>query len=521
MDRVIQIYLRCIRALHFRVNSFKALSLPRHLIFQVFATGFVTFFILSWFLIYFPANGDTYMYASSLLTFKGSIIHSGYIIIGAIPHYVLKAFNVTPLETLVYISIISGSISTSAIFLLTYRLTKDRVLSALASVILLFSGAFWYFSIHGEVYIPQLAFVLLSTVSLLYGRFLLSSALFLIAISITPTSVLLFPVLLYLLVKEHRGIKHVLLFFLPLIATAVLALVVFYEKIFKTILWAVHLPDIFIKKLTIVSLVKEIVYRLALEAYGISFGIMMIPAVLGLLLLWKKNRYLFFINFWFILPFSLYILNLGLLTGDHLIITFIPLSISASVFLRYPAGLNKSAGFTGLFIAGLFLFAHISLSYFCLISPRINEAKEISKVSEKLNSLYKDNDLLLSDHTFGRQFWYNRLNNQNHPGESFNMYNLQRDMKWITVRSIGSALTKNRIDEILLTKKIFFVDCGEWIPEVILRQLGDETQKRRKKVKSYKNRLKNHLNSISSRKTRFKQIIASDFRPVYYLELLE
>jgi hypothetical protein len=154
------------------------------------------FFLL--FMIDTPANGDTYSYARSISTFEGPIIHIGYYTIGYIFHSLLKQFGSTPLLTLGYMSCFFGSISVICMYLFTFMLTENRLQSFLAALILMFSGTFWFFSVHGEVYVPQLAFVLLSVLFIMKKRALLSSLSILVAISITPTSCLAIPPLIYL-----------------------------------------------------------------------------------------------------------------------------------------------------------------------------------------------------------------------------------------------------------------------------------------------------------------------------------
>ena len=123
---------------------------------------FFSFILFSLFITERPTNGDTYVYASAISTFRGPLIHFGYYVIGFIFHSFLQKVGSNSMLSLGYVSVFFGSISVVCMYLFTLELTKNRFQSLLSSLILLFSGAFWFFSTHGEVYVPQLGFVLLS-----------------------------------------------------------------------------------------------------------------------------------------------------------------------------------------------------------------------------------------------------------------------------------------------------------------------------------------------------------------------
>ncbi len=169
-----------------------------------------------------PLNVDTYLYTRAIETFEGPNIHFGYYIIGSFCHWLLGPLGVTPLQTLGYISQFFGSVSVAGIYIFTFLLTDSRLHSFLTACILMFSGAFWLLSIHGEVYVPQLAFVLLSLIFLMKSRPMLSSLSILIAVSITPTSLLaLFP-LCYIIYMNKFDRKHLIYFAAPILLVYVI-----------------------------------------------------------------------------------------------------------------------------------------------------------------------------------------------------------------------------------------------------------------------------------------------------------
>ena len=103
-----------------------------------------------------PVNGDTYAYADSITSFAGPLIHYGYFVIGAFFYAVLQNFGMNALQTVTFMSIFFGSVCVASMYLFSIGLTKDRFQSLLAALILMFSGTFWFFAEHGEVYVPQL-----------------------------------------------------------------------------------------------------------------------------------------------------------------------------------------------------------------------------------------------------------------------------------------------------------------------------------------------------------------------------
>ena len=169
------------------------------------------------FLFKTPTNGDTYVYARSITTFEGPLIHRGYYIIGYIFHAFLQKFGSTPLQTLGYISVFFGSLSVACMYLFSFELTGNRLQSCLSAFILLFSGTFWFFSSHGEVYVPQLAFVLLAVLFVINKKPFFSGLSILVGISITPTSCLAIPALIYLINLKQFERRQIASFILPVL----------------------------------------------------------------------------------------------------------------------------------------------------------------------------------------------------------------------------------------------------------------------------------------------------------------
>ncbi len=347
-----------------------------------------------------PLNVDTYLYARAIESFEGPITHLGYYMIGSLCHVLLGPMDVTPLQTLGYISQFFGSVSVAGIYILTFLLTGSRLHSLLTASILMFSGAFWLFSIHGEVYVPQLAFVLLSLIFLLKTRPLLSSLSILIAVSITPTSLLALVPLCYIMYMKKLDKKRLIYFSTPILLTFVIMMLWDGPRLIETFANAMYSPAIFFDKFSYSEMLTQIVYDL-MKAYGRSFNLISFFAIFGLAAMYKKERKLWGLMLAFLVPFLVYFLNLGLFSADHLIISFIAVSLLGSYgIVRLFDIVNPHTRTRFVFIT-LLLSLYFWLSFEFSIDRQRVYAKELNRVIQTFSGKYQHDEIMLTDFSLG------------------------------------------------------------------------------------------------------------------------
>ncbi len=352
-----------------------------------------------------PTNGDTYVYARSISTFQGPVIHYGYFILGHLLHGVLSLFGSTSLTTLAYMSCLFGSLSALCMYLFTLRLTGDRLRSLLAAGLLLFSGDFWLYSEHGEVYIPEFFFVILSALLILHRKPLLAAVTFAIAISITPTSLLALPALLYLLHMQTYNRREASWFVIP-IALGLLALALWRPSDIGEILrTSMYPPAHLAQQMNLGRLARDVIVPL-IQVYGKAFSIFSFLSLYGFVLLLRRERKNWLLMVVFTAPFLLYILNVDLFSGDHLIISFLAISFlaSAGVVHLTEAARLRSAGRISVIV--FLVCLHGWVSYELFIGPERRDASELARVSRELASVFEPNAVLLSQYNAGMSFWY-------------------------------------------------------------------------------------------------------------------
>jgi hypothetical protein len=351
-----------------------------------------------------PLNVDTYIYAHAIGSFEGPIIHLGYYGIGALCYSFLKFFGVSPLQTLGYISQFCGGVCVGGMYIFTFLLTKSRLHSLLSAVILMFSGAVWFYSIHGEVYVPQLAFVLLSMICLLKGLPLLSSLFILIAISITPTSLLALIPAGYFMHMRRFSKQDVIGFTVPILLASVLVIWWDGPRVIKTFEEAIYPATIFFDEFSYSRMAVNVVYRLA-YTYGRSFNFISLFAVIGFFALHRHDKKVWGAMLSFLLPFLTYFLNLGLFSPDHLIITSIAVSfLGAYAIQAILDGITShvAARFVSISLLVL-LFSWISFEF--LISRQKIYSAELDRVIHKLSEQDNNRGVMLADYNFGVSFW--------------------------------------------------------------------------------------------------------------------
>lgn len=351
-----------------------------------------------------PLNVDTYLYARAIETFEGPIIHFGYYLIGALCHAFLKPVGVTPLETLGYISQFFGGISVAGMYVFTFLLTEKRLLSLLSAAILMFSGTFWLFSIHGEVYVPQLGFVLLSLIGLLKIRPFLSSLFILVAVSISPTSLLALIPACYVMHMRRFNRKHLMAFACPILLGYAIVMLWDGPRVIEAFAGAIHTPTAFVAPFSYTKFLTLLMYQL-MRAYGNSFNLICLFAAAGLVFLYSQDKRLWGLMLAFLLPFSAYFLNLGLVSGDHLIISFIAVSFfGAYGMLRLLDKVHASSKTRIIFVA-LFVCLHFLINYERSISRQRAYAAEMGRVAHALSERYQPNGIMLTDFDFGTIFF--------------------------------------------------------------------------------------------------------------------
>ncbi|MBW1779890.1 MAG: hypothetical protein JRL30_04040 [Deltaproteobacteria bacterium] len=499
--------------------------------FLLFLFSFLFFHVLR---IPVPLNVDTYLYARAIGSFDGPVIHFGYYIIGSLCHFLLGPMGVTPLQSLGYMSQFFGGVSVAGIYMFTFLLTKDRVHSFLTACILMFSGAFWLFSIHGEVYVPQLAFVLLSLICLLKIRPLLSSIFILIAVSITPTSLLALVPLCYVMYMTRLNTKGFIYFTTPILLAFILMISWDGPRVIRTFADAIHSPEVFFEKFSYIGMFRGVAYDL-IKAYGRSFNLICFFAIFGLVAMYKKEPRLRGLMLAFLLPFFAYFLNLGLFSDDHLIISFIAVSFLGSYgILRLLDMANAHGAIRVLFIA-LLLLSYLSMSFEFSIDRQRIYARELKRVIHAVSAEYPQNGIMLSDYNFGVSFESitgeetsndlfagspSGFLNQDGISEKEASERLNKKF-WIAFACLPAFASRPEFASLMDERPVYFVDRIDWpigfvqVFKTLLINMGFEKptkqNQRRKNIKAY---LAYQLNADIS----IKKCIDSPLHPVYVMK---
>jgi len=365
---------------------------------------FFSFLFFHAFRIPVPFNVDTHLYARAIETFQGPVVHLGYYLIGAICHSLLKHIGVTPLQTLGYISQFFGGINVAGLYVFTFLLTENRLQSLLSAIILMFSGAFWFFSIHGEVYVPQLAFVFLSLIFLMKMRPLLSSLSILVAVSITPTSLLAMVSLCYIMVMKRFDKRRLIYFSAPILISFAIVMLWKGPRIIEAFANAVYSPKIFFDEFSCPRMLMKVAYDLT-NAYGRSFNFISFFAIFGFFALRGRDKKLWGLMLAFLLPFFAYFFNLNLFSPDHLIITFIAVSFLGSYGILRLLDVANARMKTRFVLIPLVLLTFLWISFEFLINRQQIYAKELGRVIHLLSEKCQDDGILIADFNFGVSFW--------------------------------------------------------------------------------------------------------------------
>jgi len=501
----------------------------------LFLFSFVLFYA---FRIPVPINVDTALYARSIKTFEGPVVHLGYYGIGSLFQSFLGVFGLTPLQTLGVMSQFFGGIAVSGLYVFSLQITEDHLQSLLAALILMFSGAFWLYSIHGEVYVPQLAFVLLSLISIQKQRPLISSLCLLTAVSITPTSLLALVPIGYLMHMHRLGKKQEAFFLSPILIAFITIMLLEGPKIIQAFASAVYSPAIFLDGFSHIGLLREAVYRL-IKAYGRSFNLISFFALIGFVVLYRKDRRKWGLTLSLILPFLAYLLNLALFSSDHLIISFIAVSLLGSW------GILASLDKLGLFgvkrsvVIVLLLTLYSMISFEFLVSRQMTYSKEQSRVINALAVKFSKDGIMMADYIFGVSY---ASINMNRNEASIDLYEgrpntyLQKNMEgphntcarlqkpfWVSFACVPSFASRKEFKSVVDNRPIYLVETLDWpvglvqvFKERLIKMGLEKPRQRIRRVEDIAEYLEYKLGATIT----VDRIIASPLHPVYRLRII-
>ncbi|MGD9899660.1 MAG: hypothetical protein AB7T22_11110 [Calditrichaceae bacterium] len=483
-----------------------------------------------------PTNGDTYLYALGVVQLKGPLFHIGYYFIGNIFNSALSVIYTDPVKNLGLMSLFSGSLSVVWSYLFTKKLTGNIRISLIVALTLLFSGGLWYYSAHGEVYVPQLSMVFISILMAVYNRPLLSSLAFLVAVSITPTSGLIFPALIYLIIINGKSRREIFYFLLPVIIIFLFLLIIKWPKIIQMVDDAVFSPDVFFTNFSYSALFREIFLNLS-KVYIKSFNFLILFTIPGAFYLYRNNKRILFLVICILLPFSLYIFNLGLLTEDHLIITFIPVSLIIAFGVISTLDIIKLGDISRRILILLLLCAHGFLSYQIYIGPELRNSAELEKVMTNFSRDYENDGIMISEYNFGMAFWYYTQKENDYflrtgrpnlfldPGDELYEKKIEqlKNKFWINLSGnlVDFFTVKLKDKSIFENRPVYFVDRSDW-PSAIVKNILPERQLRERENKIRKiDRFSDYLASVLNSRTSYLQIYDSPLHPIYQIRLLD
>jgi hypothetical protein len=350
-----------------------------------------------------------------------------------------------------------------------------------------------------------------------------------IAVSITPTSLLAIPGIFYLMYLKQYTWKKFMYFIIPII-TILTALVLWdFSKIIGIVDDAIFSPTIFFENFSIYLLIKKIIYEL-IKVYGKDFNLFSIFSIIGLVILFKNNRKQFTLVLCFILPFVLYIFNLGLISGDHLIISFFVMSYLGAYGLIYVLDKLPYIKLKRYLIVAFFISLHGWLSYEVFISPELRDEKELIEVIYKLSERFGDNAILMSEYNFGMPFWYLTQDEDDpflrvgRPGQYLektmkenNEYKKLTRKFWINNPFIIELSSSVDVKTLLNpdNRFFYFVDREDWPSWIMSYLLPDIILEKRKRALPKISRLSRFFIEEFNLHISHKKIFSSKLYPVY------
>ena len=182
----------------------------------------------------------------------------------------------------------------------------------------------------------------------------------------------------------------------------------------EIIRWAMYPPAwVVLANITFKQGIFLGIYQLLL-IYGKPFGLFFFAMLFGSFALYRTDRGLFLLMLSFLAPFLAYIFNVGLLSGDHLIVTYIVVSFLASYGLCRLFEMIRATVCFKWVAAFCLILIHASLSYALFIGPNNRDSLEGHRVAFKFASVYEPRGITVSDYDFGMAFWY-----LTHPEKNF------------------------------------------------------------------------------------------------------
>jgi len=301
-------------------------------------------------------------------------------------------------------------------------------------------------------------------------------------------------------------------------------------RVFEILSWAIYSPKVFFENYSVKVMIQKIVYNL-IKVYGKSFNLVSFLAIIGFFILIKENRRVWWLMLVFILPFSLYLLNLGLFSGDHLIISFIPISFLASNGITYLLSIANISLPTKSLVIAITLFFQVIISYQLFIMPEIRDSKELKRVIGNLSNEYKKNGVMISDYNFGMAFWYltkeekdyyiltgrpNILLSEQY-GDENKVENKLPNEFWINRYHWPLFDRHVNFKKLFNERPVYYVDRSDWPTRIVQFLLSEESLKKRKRdipklkkdVAKLKNRYEVEIVPL--------KIIDSPSHPVYLL----
>jgi hypothetical protein len=489
------------------------------------------FIIASIFLVFHlndvKTNGDSYLFARSITNFEGPVFHFGYYVMGHLLQLIFANFGISPLTIIGIMSVIFGSLSVVLMFLISFKLTKNWLISILSPLILLFAGDFWFYSVHGEVYIPQFSFIMLTIFLILHKRMIIASFTFLLAVSITPTSIIAVFGFIYLMYLIKSTSREKWLFISPLLLAAALLLFLYYTEVIVLVKWFIYSPAVFVDNFSLLSVSKYLLVRLA-KVYLKSFHVLLIFVIFGTVVLYKNNKQLLILGSLFLLPFVSYIFNLGLISGDHLIITFFPVSFFCAYGFYYLVEQLNVVKYKEFALYSFFLALHFFLLVVFSINREQHKSRDLIFIANKLNKRFVDNSILISNYSFGMAFWYLTQNEDNryiYTGRpvSYILQNKATDKDkldfkfWISLPNIFSYLSYEHQSEYLLeNRSVFLVMSNPPLP-YIFKFTNSLLNTKRLQRSGRMNRFSKFLEGQLLVKMKYEQLEASDWYTIYQI----
>lgn len=175
-------------------------------------------------------SGDAAIYAQSIKTGELNLNHIGYLITGNILYSALKN-TFTLIDIVTFISVLFGSLSLIFCYLISRKLLKNSKDAMQSTLIVMFAGTYWLYSIAIEIYTMQLFFLWGSLYFMMDKKTHHSMLLLFTGLFISLTSVFFIPVLAYLAYKN----KNIKIFTCELFISAILYLILSYKQIFYVI----------------------------------------------------------------------------------------------------------------------------------------------------------------------------------------------------------------------------------------------------------------------------------------------